>query len=80
MERTRMNGLIGAWVGARAFGWIVTEELNVQRFFFHLSNVTEGVDLIAEGRRVTFVVNPIRKGKCFSAEEVMVSEQSVVTR
>lgn len=80
MERLRIEGIIAAYVSARAFGFIVTEEKDVRRFFFHLTSIVEGRDRIAEGQRVSFTVNPIREGKCFSAEEIIVSDQSVVTR
>jgi cold shock CspA family protein len=67
----RTEGLIATWIPDRAFGFLVTEEKEVRRFFFHITNVPEEqIGLIAVGQRVTFTIDPIKKGKCFSADNV----------
>lgn len=74
MDTSKTQGVISAWTSNRAFGFIVTEEFVPRSFFFHLSNVIDGVELIAVGRRVSFNVNPVREGKRYSAIDVEVGE------
>jgi cold shock CspA family protein len=73
---TRVEGIISAWISTKGFGFIVTGEgKSIQKFFFHVSRVTEGVDQICEGAKVSFVVHPIREGKNWSAAEIEVGAQ-----
>jgi len=69
----RLEGIVAVWIPARAFGFIVTEDVkNFQKFFVHLSHIRANADKIAVGARATFEVNPIREGKNLSAVEVEV--------
>jgi cold shock CspA family protein len=74
----RIEGIVAVWLPARAFGFIVTEEKEVRRFFMHLSHITKGADDIAVGKRATFTVSPIREGKNPTALDVEILTDNVI--